>query len=396
MLALGYLLLLLDRAAAAYAGPQVRAGLELVHVGLTGSILFLATLFFEVPSALIAGRVGVRRWLSVMLVVSGLATIATGLATGAAMFYTARVVAGLGQAAYLPAAVMLVVGCVPAAYRTRMLTWIVLVALLAGAFAPVSIGWLLEQAGATGFAGWRALFTGIGLACLPLALLLLRLPDPVRTAAWLTEAERDALAWARSVERRERPVEPGLSGLLDSRIVLLAAVNLGLSLSAFAAGAWYSVLVRDQVPAATLVTLAAVVVTAAVTLVWARRVDRDGRLLEGMVMACALATVAYAAGVFSGPVVTMKIGLVAHGATLAAARTMLWSAAGRLGLAGAGPGGIAVIDVTGMVAAFVAPRVVAGLAHQVSSLQLGILAVAGALLLATACAGLLAALARRA
>ena len=377
LLSAGYLLVLLDRSAVGFAasglGPAL--GLDNAGLGLTAPILFLSILVFEVPSALVANQVGCRRWLAAMLVVWGAATAATAWATGPTGFYIARAVAGIAQAGYIPVAVFMIASWAPTSYRTRLLTWTALVALASTVLGPFAAHQLLRLDGVLGWAGWRWVFLGFGLPCLPLAALVLRhLSDAPQTARWLNPEERDALAWLRSLERQHRPAAASLSALLDLRLLLLAAIGFGLSLSGVASGIWFVGLVNEQHLPGLSIGIAFLTVTAVTVLMWSRQVDRGGRLIEGLTMACALTAVSYAGGVASGFTATMLVGLGAHAAILAAARTMLLSAtAGLVAIPGGGAAAVAVVDVSGLVAAFVGPRVVAGLAQSAGSLQGGML-----------------------
>jgi len=386
ILAAGYALLLVDRAAVGFAAAQLQPALNLDarQLGFIAPILLLGVLLFEVPGAMMADRIGPRPWLVGSLLIWGLASIGTAAAGTPGAFYWSRCIASAAQAGFVPAAAMLLASWAPTFCRTRMLAWLIMAGLASAALAPLLVPPLLGSDSPGRLAGWRWLFLAIGAPCVVLAGVLgSRLGDMRRV---LTATQRDTLVWLRATEADGRPLPPRLSALLDVRLFLLAGINFGLSLSAVAGSIWYSNLMQDARVPMTAVTIGVLALSGVIVWLWCRRVDRSDRLADGLVMACALTAVSYAGGVAGGSRLTMLVGLAAHAATLAAARVMLLSVASRLlALRGGGAVALAVIDATGLVAAFIAPRVVRALAEQAQSLHAGLL---GIVLLLVVTAGL--------
>src|SRR5260370_11463321 len=100
-------------------------------------------------------------------------------------------------------------------------------------------GLLLQMDGIWGLAGWQWMFLGVSLPCIPIGLLTLhQLADRPETATWLSRDERDAMHGVLASEVRERPHASLLAAIMDTRVLILAAIQFGFTLGSYGIGIW--------------------------------------------------------------------------------------------------------------------------------------------------------------
>jgi MFS family permease len=145
-------------------------------LGLLGTVFTLMYAIVGLPLGRIADKWYRTRLLAIGTGVWSLLTAASGLAQNYAQLFVTRIGVGLGEATCAPAGQSLIGDLFPPPQRARAMGVFML-----GLPAGVSLAYF--TAGALGAAlGWRKVFL---LACLPgliLALLALRIPEPVRGA----------------------------------------------------------------------------------------------------------------------------------------------------------------------------------------------------------------------
>lgn len=145
------------------------------QLGLTGAI-FLWVYGIGCPLAgQLADRFSKKLLVVISLVIWSLVTIATGLATSAAILLTLRAAMGVSESLYMPAAISLTANATPTAYRSRALA-VLTTAQIAGTVAGAWFGGWMAQQGR-----WREAFFilgGVGiLYAVPYFLFLKRLNE---------------------------------------------------------------------------------------------------------------------------------------------------------------------------------------------------------------------------
>jgi predicted MFS family arabinose efflux permease len=137
--------------------------------------VFIAVYMLAAPLAGVLGDRLPRRFLVAGSVfVWSLATLASGLAPSFAWLLVARAVVGVGEAGYGTVAPALISDLYPARQRTRALAFFYTAIPIGGALGFALGGWLGEAY------SWRTAFVVGGLPGLLVALLTLRMPEPVR------------------------------------------------------------------------------------------------------------------------------------------------------------------------------------------------------------------------
>jgi MFS transporter, ACS family, tartrate transporter len=94
-------------------------GLNDAQYGLAAGIFFVGYCLFEIPSNLILGRVGARRWIARIMISWGLISALMFLIRGPKSFYVMRLLLGVAEAGFFPGMVLYLSYWVPARGRSR-------------------------------------------------------------------------------------------------------------------------------------------------------------------------------------------------------------------------------------------------------------------------------------
>jgi ACS family tartrate transporter-like MFS transporter len=388
LLTLAYVVNYLDRTNIAVAALAMNQdlGLSATQFGFGAGILFLGYTLFEIPSNLALYRFGARRWIARIMITWGVVSVATGWVYDANSFYAARLALGVAEAGFFPGVTYYFAAWFPPQYRTRMLAWFMVAIPLSSAIgAPIS-GLLLEMNGVLGLRGWQWLFIVEGLPAVLLGIAVLRLlADRPETAPWLSLKEREILAAMLAAEPRERPRSGLAAALADRRVVLLAVIQFGFTLGSYGIGIFLPQIVKafglTNLVASVLSAIPYVFASAGM-LWWAWRVDRKGRPIANLAMACAVGMAGLALAVVAGNVAVALAALTVALIGITAARAIFWPIPTRF-LAGVGAAaGLAFINSIGTAAGFAGPYMMGWLRDVTGSFEAGLITMA-AILFAT-------------
>src|SRR2546422_821950 len=168
----------IDRFILAAVLPRVKSELVLTdfQLGLLANV-FLVTYFVTSPLfGALGDRLSRPRLMSAGVTAWSMATAAAGFTADFVQLLIARAWVGIGEAAYATISPALLSDYFPRSQRGRAFA-VFYVAIPVGSAAGFLLGGTLERA-----FGWRAAFYAVGLPGIVLALLALRVPDPVRGA----------------------------------------------------------------------------------------------------------------------------------------------------------------------------------------------------------------------
>ena len=389
LLTLAYVVNYLDRTNIGFAALTMNKdlGFTATEFGIGAGVLFIGYTVFEVPSNLALYRFGARRWIARIMITWGIVSALTALVVGVKSYYLARFALGVAEAGFFPGVAYYFAAWFPTQYRTRMLAWfLVAIPLSSVVGGPIS-GLLLELDGMLCLKGWQWLFIIEGIPAVILGVVVLRvLADRPANATWLSGKERDILKGMLDAERRERPKSSVLTAVSDPRVVLLAVVQFGFTLGSYGVGIFLPQIIKTSDLSNMVVSFLAAVpyVFASIGMIWwAWRVDRTGKKIGNLTIACGVAALGLAASVLSGNLVVALGALTVALVGITSARAIFWPIPTRF-LSGVGAAaGLAFNNSIGTIGGFAGPYLMGVMRDFTGSFTAGLLAMAGILLLTT-------------
>jgi len=386
---IGYLLNYMDRNNVGFAALTMNrdTGLTATEFGFGAGVLFFSYSFFEIPSNMALYRYGARRWIARIMITWGLVSAATAFVRGPESWYALRFLLGVAEAGFFPGITFYLATWFPAEYRARMLAWF-LVAIPASTVVggPIS-GLILEMNGVLGLAGWQWLFIIEGIPATLMGIAALRvLPDRPEDATFLTPEERRLVRETIAAERRERETRRLLPALKDPRVLVLTAAQFGFTAGSYGVGIWLPQIMKDaQLSNVTIgfLTGACYIVASVAMIAWAAWVDRTGRKIKNLTLACLVASIglvlAIAAANFWWSLLWITLAL----AGITSARAIFWTIPTRFLTGIAAAGGLAFINSVATLGGFVGPYAMGWLRDATGSFSAGLMAMSGLLVLAT-------------
>ncbi len=201
-----YIVAYLDRINVSFAVLQMGEPLHLTDKvkGLGFGMFFAGYFFFQVPSNLVLQKMGVRRWISGLMVTWGIVSCSMIFIRGPVSFYVLRFLLGAAEAGFFPGMILYLRQWFPARARARAVAWFMTANPLAGVIGSPISGALLGLHGA-GLAGWQWLFLLEGTPAVVLgATVFWVLANSPREARWLSDEQRTWLVDELEREKRGR------------------------------------------------------------------------------------------------------------------------------------------------------------------------------------------------
>jgi len=386
---IGYLLNYMDRNNVGFAALTMNraTGLTATQFGFGAGVLFFGYSFFEVPSNIALYRFGARRWIARIMITWGIVSAATAFVRGPQSWYVLRLLLGIAEAGFFPGITFYLATWFPAEYRARMLAWF-LVAIPASTVigGPVS-GLVLEMDGVAGLAGWQWLFIIEGLPAALLGIAALRvLPDRPEDASFLTAEERRLVRARIAAEPRERETRHLLAALADPRVLILTVAQFGFTAGSYGVGIWLPQIMKDARLSNVRIgflTGACYVVASVAMIAWAAWVDRSGRKIKNLTLACLVAAAGLGLAIATASFWLSLLCITVALAGITSARAIFWTIPTRFLTGLAAAGGLAFINSVATLGGFVGPYAMGWLRDATGSFSAGLLAMAGLLLLAT-------------
>jgi MFS transporter, ACS family, tartrate transporter len=186
---------------------------------------------------------------------------------------------------------------------------------------------------------------------------------------------------------RERSQVSWLAALKDARVLILAAIQFGFTLSSYGIGIFLPLILKEyQLSNWTIGWMSAIpyLFASAGMILWAHYVDQKGRRIVNLAIACLLGGAGLVAPILSG---SLAIGLMGFSAALVgitAARAIFWTIPTRFLTGVAAAGGLAFINSIGTVGGFAGPYMMGWLKDFSGSYLAGLVAVAVILVAAAA------------
>ena len=217
ILFLAYLINFIDRINISFAKLQMSQALGLndVAYGIGAGMFFIGYFFFEVPSNMILERIGARRWVPMIMVAWGGATLSLAMVTTPIEFYFIRFFIGFAEAGFFPGVVLFMTYWFPASHRGRIMALFMAGLAVSGVIGGPVCGAIIEYLdGYAGLAGWQWLMITTGLPCLIIAAgIYFLLTDRPDQANWLSPREKQVLKT--SLGHQDRPKASIKAALLN-------------------------------------------------------------------------------------------------------------------------------------------------------------------------------------
>ena len=395
LLSLCFMLNILDRFNVAVAALTMNKalGLSSTTYGLGAGAFFWSYTLFQIPANSALTRIGARRWLTAIVVLWGLCSMGTALATGVVSFVVARFLLGVAEAGFLPGVVYFMTCWFPSRFRGRAIG----VFYAFGAFAGILIGPisanLLKLDGWLGIAGWQWVFLVEGLPSLTLAAFCpFVLRDRPADASWLSKPERQ---WLEDRLHSERDTAVGAHlpvtrAITNPQIVLLTIVALLGGCGFYSKSFFLPLILKTfELPDITIGYWLAVPQIAGIAgmLLFSRSSDRTGERVWHLVApmligAFGLLLAGVAVGI-SAPLTIIAFTIASLGTS--GALPVFWNLPTAFLGAAAAASGIAFISSVANISGYVAPQLV-GLLHdltgsyQMPMIVMGALVAVGAII----------------
>lgn len=244
-----YIVAYLDRINVGFGVLQMRDQFALSDrvIGRASGIFFIGYFLFQLPSNLVLEKVGVRRWISLLMVLWGVISCLMIFIRGPISFYAMRFLLGAAEAGFFPGIILYMKRWFPASARATAVAWFMTANPLAGVVGSPISGSLLNVHGA-GLAGWQWMFLIEGLPAILLGgAVFLTLSDRPQDARWLQGDERQ---WLLETLERERLSEPPVAAgdfwrvLVSGRIWLLSAIYFAVSTTMYGITLWLPSVIR--------------------------------------------------------------------------------------------------------------------------------------------------------
>lgn len=217
ILFLAYLINFIDRINISFAKLQMSQALGLndVAYGIGAGMFFIGYFFFEVPSNMILERMGARRWVPMIMLAWGGATLSLAWVTTPQEFYLIRFFIGFAEAGFFPGVVLFMTYWFPASHRGRIMALFMAGLAVSGVIGGPICGAIIEYLdGYAGLAGWQWLMITTGLPCLIIAAgIYFLLTDRPEDANWLSSREKQVLK--ASLGDQQRPKASMRAALLN-------------------------------------------------------------------------------------------------------------------------------------------------------------------------------------
>jgi len=388
-----YIVAYLDRINLGFAALQMQKQLDFTDsiYGLGAGIFFAGYFLFQVPSNLVLMRVGVRRWIALLMVTWGIISASMCMVTGARSFYALRFLLGAAEAGFFPGVILYFKTWFPARTRARTVSRFMSAAPLSGVIGGPLSGALLGLHGKSGMAGWQWMFILEGLPAVILGVIAwMYLVDSPADARWLNSDQKSWLQRTLQQEHIEISQSSGRGGIRVWPILVLSLVYFGLNTVSYGVSLWLPTLIKSLSGMSNLaigILSAVPYVTAAVAMIAVGlHSDKSGERRWHVAvpafagaLALSLATHTNSVSVTTALLSVAVLGVFSMMGPFWAMPTALLSAT-------AAAVGIAVINSLGNLGGFFGPYMIGALRHATGSFKAGLLVAGGAL----AISGLLA------
>jgi MFS family permease len=387
---IGYVIAYLDRVNVGFAKLAMLDDLHFSDAvyGFGAGLFFVSYFLFEVPSNLILQRVGVRRWISRIMISWGLVSAATAWVKTPEAFYALRFLLGVAEAGFFPGMVLYLTYWFPSHRRGKMMAVLMSGNPVSGILGGLVSGFILHAMHQVmGLAGWQWLFIiEAAPAVLIGVIVLFYLDDRVEDAKWLDAEEKAIILRDIKADNQARTHHSLKSVFVTGRVWLLCLILFGIIMGSYAVGFWQPSIIRSTgindplyIGLLTMIPYGSALGSMIFTGQSAdRRRERRWHLAIPAFVACAGFTLVASVDT---PFLAM-VGLTMAACGVITALPMFWALPTSFLGGTAAAAGIAFINCSGNFAGFVSPTLVGWLKDMTHSMTSGLGLVAASLAMA--------------
>lgn len=391
----------LDRINIGFAGLTMGKdiGLTSTMFGLAATLFYVTYVIFGIPSNIMLGIVGARRWIATIMVLWGIASTATMFATGPTSLYVLRMLVGIAEAGFLPGILVYLTYWFPAYFRARANALFMVAMPVTMAFGSLASGYILGMDGILDLKGWQWLFLLEGFPSVILGILVwFYLDDSPAKAKWLTKEDKESLQEMMDQDKLELVQPHGSKSqsalqttslwkeIFTPVILMYTVAYFCLTNTLSAINIWTPQIIQSFNEGSSnamigLLTAIPQFCTILGMIYWSRRSDR----LQERKMHTALPYLFAAAGwvlaaITHHPVIQL-LGIIMASTGSFTAMAVFWTTPDQSISLRARAIGIAVINATGNIGSAVSPLLIGWLKDKTGSFNSGLYFVAGLLVI---------------
>ena len=399
-LAFCYFISYLDRVNVGFAALTMNKdiGLSPAAFGAGAGFFFIGYFLFGVPSNFMLTRFGARRWMAILMVCWGFASMGMALVSGPYTFGAARLLVGLAEAGFYPGVILYLTYWVPRENRAKLIGMFSLagpVATMTG--APVSSHLLELMQGVNGLAGWQWMFIIEAVPAVLLGIMALwLLHDRPGSATWLAHDER---AWLEAKLRAEQAEikattalnVPWWQALLNVDVWVLGLLYTGATVGTYGMSLWLPQIIKSHGLSTTetgWVTSIPFGLAALGMVLWGAKSDRANERMWHTVACLVLASIGLTASIFVDSLLPVMISLTLATVGVYSLRGPFWALSGQWLPPATVAAGVAAINAIGNLGGFVGPFAIGWIKNETGSYALttlpliafGLMAVTGTLI----------------
>lgn len=390
----------LDRINIGFAGLTMGKdlGLSSTMFGLAATLFYATYVIFGIPSNIMLGIVGARRWIATIMVLWGLASTATMFATGPTSLYILRMLVGITEAGFLPGILVYLTYWFPAFFRARANALFMIAMPVTMAFGSLASGYILSLDGILNLKGWQWLFLLEGFPSVLLGIVVwFYLDDTPQKAKWLTDEDKKCLHDMMESDRLTlvQPEGPTSYGAMQQKSLwreVLSPVVLMYTLAYFcltntlsAINIWTPQIMQSFNQGSSNIMIGFLTAipqfcTVAGMIWWSRRSDRMQERKVHTVLPYIFAACGWILASLTNHSMVQLLGIIMASVGSFTAMAIFWTTPDQSISLRARAVGIAVINATGNVGSAVSPLLIGILKDQTGSFSSGLYFVAGLLI----------------
>lgn len=381
----------LDRINIGFAGLTMGKdlGLTATMFGLAATLFYVTYVLCGIPSNIMLGIVGARRWIASIMVLWGIASTCTLFATSPQTLYLLRMLVGIAEAGFLPGILVYLTWWFPAFYRARANALFMIAMPVTMMIGSLLSGYILALDGVMNLKGWQWLFLLEGLPSVLLGVATwFFLDDKPADARWLDEEEKQAL---QNMMARERvSAAPAARTIwreaLTPVVLLYTLAYFCLTNTLSAINIWTPQILQsfNRDSSNIVIGLLAAIpqfCTIVAMILWSRRSDRRRERKRHMQLPYLFAAAGWLLASASAHPLIQLLGIIMASAGAFTAMAIFWTTPDQVISPQARAVALAVINAVGNIGSAVSPLLIGILRDTTGSFNAGLWFVAALLML---------------